>query len=91
MKTITIGNSPITKTIFAGHLNKQGNMWLEKQDCTMDVLMATVRHCLTHGDQIISNSETGMKEFEIIVKDCRTTNAATDNSTTPEANDSVVS
>jgi alpha-D-ribose 1-methylphosphonate 5-triphosphate synthase subunit PhnL len=71
MKLITIGNSPITKTIYAGHLNKKGNMWLEKQDCTIDILMATVEYCLQHGDQVITNSKTGEVEFEISVKDYR--------------------
>ena len=73
MRKITIGNSPISKTIYAGHLNKKGNMWLEKQDVTIDVLIATVQHCLSHGDQVITNANTGKIEFEISVKDCRQT------------------
>ena len=79
MRKITIGNSPISKTIYAGHLNKKGNMWLEKQDCTIDVLVATVQLCLTHGDQVITNANTGKVEFEISVKDCRLTSVEGDN------------
>lgn len=71
MKELNFGNSPISKTIYAGHLNKKGNMWLEKQDVTIKVLLATIEHCIKHGDQIITNSESGEKEFEIIVKDFR--------------------
>lgn len=70
-RKITIGNSHFGKVIFAGHLNKKGDQWLDKQDCTMDVLMATVMHCLKHGDQAISNADTGKVEFEISVKDLR--------------------
>jgi hypothetical protein len=36
---LTIGVSPITKTVFIGRLNKKGNMWLDgKRDITSDFL-----------------------------------------------------
>jgi len=38
---ITIGVSPMTKTVFAGRLNKGKNMWLEKADVT-DMFFACV-------------------------------------------------
>lgn len=36
-KSIRLGKSPITNTIYAGHLNKAGTQWIgEKQDVTED-------------------------------------------------------
>lgn len=69
IRKITIGNSPITKTIFAGHLNSKGNLWSDKQDLTIDVLMATVNHCLKWGNQEIKD-ENGSQEFLITVCRC---------------------
>jgi len=38
---IALGVSPLTKTVYAGRLNKKGNMWLEKADVS-DMFMACV-------------------------------------------------
>lgn len=35
---LKLGVSPITKTVFAGRLNKKGDMWLDKVDVTEQFL-----------------------------------------------------
>ena len=36
--------------IFAGKLNKQGNMWLYKSDVTDEAFKAVAQYCLTHNE-----------------------------------------
>jgi len=70
IRKIVIGSSSITETIYAGYLNSKGTIWVDKQDCTIDVLMATVNHCLKWGNQEIKD-ENGSREFLITVTDLR--------------------
>lgn len=71
MKEIKLGVSPITNEIYAGYVNKKGNMWLEKQDVTIPALVCVAQHCLKFGSPVIIQKENGEPEFEIIVKDLR--------------------
>jgi hypothetical protein len=46
---LTIGASPLTNTIFAGTLLKDGATWsANKQDVTVDALAAVIEHCMFH-------------------------------------------
>ena len=41
---LKLGMSPITKTVFAGKLNKNGDMWLGKKDVTQDFLNVVAQY-----------------------------------------------
>ena len=41
-KNLRLGVSPLTKTVFAGRLNKKGNLWVDKVDITEDFLRCCV-------------------------------------------------
>lgn len=67
-----MATSPLTNTIYAGHTIKNGSMWgANKQDVTMDCLIATVEHCLNFGSTVEILNQDGKVEFEIDVKDFR--------------------
>ena len=52
-KKITIGCSALSGNIFAGHLLKCGYLWgSNKQDVTMDVLVATEEHVQKFGEPV---------------------------------------
>lgn len=71
-KPIKIATSPLTNTIFAGHLLKDGRTWAAgKQDVTMDCLLAVVEHAMNFGTDIQIQREDGTVDFEISVKDMR--------------------
>lgn len=42
MKNIKMGYSPLTETIFAGTINKKGDMWLKKEDVTRDFIACII-------------------------------------------------
>lgn len=71
MKEIKFCVSPITNEIYAGYVNKKGNLWTEKQDVTMPALLCVVQHCLTFGSPVIIQKANGEPEFKITVKDLR--------------------
>ena len=41
---LKMGVSPITNTVFAGHLNKKGDMWLQKKDVTEQFLSCCLQY-----------------------------------------------
>ncbi len=52
MKKLTIGNSPLTNTIYGGTLLKDGRTWsASRQDVTIDALSAVIEHCMTFQDR----------------------------------------
>lgn len=64
MKDLKLGCSPITPTIFAGKLNKKGNMWVgEKQDVTNECLSAVFEYIAVHRKTMIA--EYKGKEYSI--------------------------
>ncbi|AUR82892.1 hypothetical protein NVP1029O_59 [Vibrio phage 1.029.O._10N.261.55.A7] len=71
MSNLVIGTSPLTGAIYAGQLTKSGLWKPNKQDVTMDCLLATIEHCLKFGDTVQITKRDGTVEFEIDVKDLR--------------------
>ncbi len=48
MRKLTIGNSPLTNTIYGGTLLKDGRTWsANRQDVTLDAISAVIEHCIT--------------------------------------------
>lgn len=71
-KQLKVAASPLTGAIYAGHLIKNNTMWgANKQDVTMDCLVAVVEHCLKHGSTVQIIQQDGTVDFEIDVKDLR--------------------
>lgn len=71
-KKLTIGTSQLTGKIYAGHLIKGGTIWgANKQDVTIDCLVATIEHCLKFGKTVELCDSKGNVDFEIDVKDLR--------------------
>ena len=59
-KKLHIGTSPLTNTIFAGTVLKDGKTWgANKQDVTIDALVAVAQHVINFGKpvEITSNGE----------------------------------
>jgi len=53
MKQIRVGASPLSGTIFAGTLLKDGRTWAaNKHDVTDDALYAVAMHLLKHGGSV---------------------------------------
>lgn len=68
MKQIHIGVSPLTNQIYAGHVLKDGRTWASnKQDVTVEALVAVAQHGVTFGNPIeITNN--GVLEYRITVE-----------------------
>lgn len=72
MKQIKVATSPLTNVIYAGTTIKNGTMFgANKQDVTMDCLIAVVEHCLKYGSTVQITKLDGTVDFEIDVKDLR--------------------
>ena len=70
MKKLHIATSPLTGKIFAGTVLKDGRTWgANKQDLTIEAIVAVARHGLKFGEPIVISKEDGTPEFEITVKD----------------------
>ena len=63
---LRLGVSPITKTVYAGRLNKKGDTWIYKKDITEDFL----RCCVDYFDPGTENtlSVDGEPTYIITVK-----------------------
>jgi len=71
-KQIKVACSPLTNTIYAGTTIKGGTMFgANKQDVTMDCLIAVVEHCLKFGTTVQIMKQDGTVDFEIDVRDLR--------------------
>lgn len=67
-KPLRVGASPITGTIYAGHLLKCGQVWAaNKQDVTIDALVAVSMHVESFGKPVVIHAN-GKPEYEITVK-----------------------
>lgn len=64
LERVTLGHSEITDKIFAGILNKKGNLWLKKVDVTNSFIACVVSRWENHTETITSDNN----EWEIIVK-----------------------
>ncbi len=72
MKQLKVATSPLTGKIYAGTTIKNGSMFgANKQDVTMDCLIATIEHCLKFGSTVQITKPDGTVDFEIDVKDLR--------------------
>tara|TARA_R110000764_G_scaffold57488_2_gene125162 strand:+ start:23990 stop:24214 length:225 start_codon:yes stop_codon:yes gene_type:complete len=70
MKKLHIATSPLTGKIFVGTVLKDGCTWgANKQDVTIEAIVAVARHGLKFGEPIVISKEDGTPEFEIMVKD----------------------
>jgi hypothetical protein len=68
MKQIRVGASPLTGTIFAGALLKDGRTWAaNKQDVTDDALFAVAMHVKKHGGSVELREE-GLPIYKITVE-----------------------
>ena len=69
MKKIHIGCSPLTNTIYAGSVLKNGQWGANKQDVTMPALLAVVQHAENFGEPIeISRADGAGVEYRISVE-----------------------
>ncbi len=72
MKNLKIAASPLSGVIYAESTIKGGTMWgANKQDVTIECLIATIEHCLRFGDTVQIAKTCGTVDFEIDVKDLR--------------------
>ena len=71
MKDIHIAASPLTGTVFAGHILKNGTWAAGKQDKTIEALVAVAEHALKHkantGDPVKVTDSEGRLVYTIEV------------------------
>ena len=68
MKPIHVATSPLTNTIYAGHVLKDGRTWGEgKQDVTGVACAAVAEHVLANKGPVVVTCN-GKPKFEISVK-----------------------
>lgn len=76
MKKLRVATNPLTNVIYAGTTKTDKRtaqeLWsADKQDVTMDCLIAVIEHCLKFGDTVQITKQDGTPEFEIDVRDLR--------------------
>lgn len=65
-KKLHVAASPLTGTIFAGTVLKDGHTWgANKQDVTIDALVAVAQHAIKFGGPVIISKADGTPEFKI--------------------------
>lgn len=64
---LRVSVGPLTNTIYAGQI-KNGLWSGEKDDVTIDCLVAVSQHVLRFGKPVVITKENGTPEFEITVK-----------------------
>jgi len=71
-KKLHIECSPSTGTIFAGHVLKNGTVWAKnKQDVTIEALVAAADHCTRHAEKTgrpVEITKDGFLEYRITVE-----------------------
>ncbi len=69
MKKLHIGTSPITNSIYAGHILKDGMTWASgTTDVTGQACAAVAQHTIAKGGQIVVTAN-GVPKWEITVRD----------------------
>ena len=70
MKKIHVGCSPLTGTIFAWKILKNGRMWAAgKEDVTIEALVAVAQHTINFGKPVeISKADGTGIEYRITVE-----------------------
>ena len=68
-RKIHVGCSPLTGTIFAGTVLKDGRTWgTGKQDVTIDALVAVAEHATKFGRPVEITGPDGKLEYRITVE-----------------------
>lgn len=68
-KLLKIAASPLTGNIYAGTTVKGGKMWgKNKQDVTIDALVAVSDHVIRFGAPVVISSADGTPEYKITVE-----------------------
>lgn len=69
MKKLHIGTSPLSNQIFVGGVLKDGYTWAaNKQDVTIDALVAVAQHTIQFGQPVVISKADGTPEYEITVR-----------------------
>lgn len=69
MKPIHVAASPLTGTIFAGTVLKDGRTWAAgKRDVTIEALVAVAEHGINFGKPIEIRSPDGIPQYRIVVE-----------------------
>lgn len=68
-KKLHVGCSPMTGTIFAGNVLKDGRTWgTGKQDVTLEALVAVAEHAARFGKPVEITGPDGKLEYRITVE-----------------------
>lgn len=68
-KKLHLNTSPLTGTIFAGHVLKCGNIWAaNKQDVTIEALGAVIDHLRLKGTDVILEDADNTYTLTLTVK-----------------------
>lgn len=68
MKKLHIATSLMTNTIFVGTALKTGLWGADKQDLTIEALVAVAEHTLQFGKPVVITKADGTPEFKITVE-----------------------
>jgi len=69
MKKLHVACSPLTRTIFVGTVLKDGQRWsANKQDVTIEALVAVAEHALNFGKPVEISKADGTPEYRITVE-----------------------
>lgn len=68
MKPLHLANSPLTNTIYAGHILKGRRFAAGKQDVTAEALLAVAEHTIRFGMPIVLFDEEGTPLYRITVE-----------------------
>jgi len=69
MKKLHVAASPLTGTIFTGTVLKDGRTWgANKQDVTIEALVAVAEHALKFGSPIEITKSDGTPEYRVTVE-----------------------
>lgn len=69
MNNLHVATSPLTGTIFAGKVLKDGRTWAaNKKDVTIECLVAVAEHALKFGKPVEITTAEGVPEFRITVE-----------------------
>ena len=75
MKNLHIAASPLTGTIFAGSVLKDGRTWgANKKDVTIEALVAVAEHAVKFGEPVVISKPDGTPEYRITVERLESSN-----------------
>jgi hypothetical protein len=65
-ENLRLGVSPLTKTVFAGRVNKKGDVWVDRKDVTQDFLRCVFDYFEPDKENTITSD--GKPVFTVTVK-----------------------